>query len=140
MSKNNINKSINQISGILSEDKSTNGSYLVRRCTQLCNIPISQFEYEDYRILISQEIALEYIIPPAIDILCQNLFAEGDYYQGDLLKSVLTIDKSFWINHPKHAKLLKEACLANFGKIDTIEISNEIKENLMQLVSRFLNN
>src|SRR5262245_17576731 len=95
MHNNKENKSINQLLGVTSYEASTYNSYLVNRCSYLCNIPISDFDVEDYRLLISQSIALKYIVPPALDILSRNLFAEGDYYKGDLLKSVLTIDESF---------------------------------------------
>jgi hypothetical protein len=75
-------------------------SYLVNKCHALRKKDIALFEVEDYRILIGHNIALEIIMPGAMSILRQNLFAEGDYYEGDLLKVVLTSDQAYWNKHP----------------------------------------
>ena len=40
--------------------------------------------------MIGQNIGLNFLIPLALDELKQNILAEGDFYEGDLLKSVLT--------------------------------------------------
>lgn len=138
MPSNKENKSINQLLGVSSSEKPTYNSYLVKRCTELCDTPISEFEVEDYRILIGQGIALKYIVSPAIDILSDNLFAEGDYYEGDLLKSVLTIDQSFWKENPILNEKLKQICLQKFDAIETLDLSGEIKESLYALVKAFL--
>jgi len=131
------NKSINQLMGVTPDEKPIYDSYLVRRCTELCDKPISEFEIEDYRILIGQGIALEFIVRPAIDILSHTLFAEGDYYEGDLLKSILTIDISFWEENPSLKEDLKQICLKDFGKIGTLDLSNEIKGSLYTSVRAF---
>jgi hypothetical protein len=138
MLNNKQNKSVNQLLGITSEEAPIYDSYLAKRCTHLCNVPISEFEFEDYRILISQGIALKCIVPPAIYILSQNLFAEGDYYEGDLLKSILTIHESFWKENPILKEELKQICLQDFEVIETINLSIEIKESLYTLVKAFL--
>ena len=132
------NRSINQLLGITPEETTAESSYLVKKCMQLSNVPISELEVEDYRILINQGIALKYIVPPAIDILSDNLFAEGDYFPGDLLKSILTIDESFWEENAGLKEKLKQICLRDFGSIETLDLSNSIKEELNTLVRAFL--
>ena len=138
MPNNRETKTINQLLGVSSDEKPTYNSYLVKRCTELFDVPISKFEVEDYRILISQVIALKYIVLPAFDILSDNLFAEGDYYEGDLLKSILTIDESFWKKNPIFKEELKQICLQKFDTIETLDLSDEIKESLSTLVKAFL--
>lgn len=138
MHKNKENRSINQLLGFNFNEDLTYNSYVIKRCTELCNVPISKFEIEDYRLLISQGIALKYIVPSAIEILSNNLFAEGDFYEGDLLKSILTIDESFWQENPNLKDELKKICNQNFGTIETLELSGEIKENLYSLVKMFM--
>ena len=39
-------------------------------------------------------------MPIAIEVLRNNILAEGNLYPGDLLKSVLTVDAGFWNTHP----------------------------------------
>lgn len=130
-------RTINQITGKASTEPTNESSYLVRRVEQLQDIPISEFEVEDYRILINQGIALKYIVPSAIDILSKNLFAEGDYYEGDLLKSVLTIDESFWRENKILKERLKQILLKEFDAIENLQLSDEIRENLNALVKSF---
>ncbi|MGG9963636.1 contact-dependent growth inhibition system immunity protein [Ferruginibacter sp. SUN106] len=69
---------------------------LVKRCLQLRRKPLDTFTIEDLRSMIGQQIGLPYLIPLAIEQLKENLFAEGDLYEGDLLHSVLKVDTVFW--------------------------------------------
>jgi len=69
---------------------------LVRRCEELLQIPLNQYSIEDLRIMIGQAFGLEYLIPLAIEELKKDLFAEGDFFPGDLLSNVLKIDPNFW--------------------------------------------
>lgn len=138
MSNYKENRSINQLLGITPDSTIVDSSYLVKRCMRLSNVPISELEVEDYRILINQGIALQHIVPPAIDLLSNNLFAEGDYFPGDLLKSIITIDKSFWAKHPDRKEKLKQICVRDFDSIKALDLSNSIKEELYSLVTAFL--
>ncbi len=54
---------------------------------------------------------MNYLIPLALETLTIDLFAEGDFYEGDLLKSVLEIDTKFWDNN-------KNYCLSLFKLIN----------------------
>lgn len=71
-------------------------SYLIDTCKRLRKTPISQFTAEDFRIMIGQDISLDILIPLAMDMLSQNILAEGHFYAGDLLVSVITSEEAFW--------------------------------------------
>jgi CDI immunity proteins len=71
-------------------------SHLAKRCHELRKVTLNKFTTEDLRIMIGQQIGLNYLIPLAIESLTNNLFSEGDFYPGDLLKSVLSVDTNFW--------------------------------------------
>ena len=73
-----------------------NESYLVTTCHKLRKKPLNEFEVEDLRILIGQDLGLKYLIPLAIKILEKNILAEGHFYEGDLLKSVITSNTDYW--------------------------------------------
>ena len=77
-------------------------SHLVKRTQELRKIPISEFTIEDLRIMIGQQIGLEYLIPIALEILIEDLWAEADFYEGDVLNSVLKIDTEFWDNNKSY--------------------------------------
>jgi hypothetical protein len=71
-------------------------SHLVTTCHKLRKKQLKDFETEDLRIMIGQNIGLKYLIPLAIETLQKNILADGDLYEGDLLKAVLTSEKDYW--------------------------------------------
>lgn len=81
---------------------------MVRRCLELCKVPIAQFTVENLRLMIGQQFCSRYLIPLAIEKLEQDLFAEGDLYPGDLVEKVLNVDKTFWIAHRELWKRVNE--------------------------------
>jgi len=71
-------------------------SHLVTTCHKLRKKKLKDFDIEDLRIMIGQDIGLNFLIPLALEELKQNILAEGDFYEGDLLKSVLTSEIDYW--------------------------------------------
>ena len=74
-------------------------SHLVLTCQGLRRIPLKDFTVEDMRIMIGQNIGLDYLIPIALEKIRNNPFSEGAFYPGDLLVSVLRADSKFWRTH-----------------------------------------
>lgn len=72
---------------------------MVKRCLELCKVPIDKFSVEDLRLMIGQGFSLRYLIPLAIEHLKSDLFVEGDLYPGDLLENVLKVDTKFWVDN-----------------------------------------
>lgn len=83
-------------------------SRLINRLTQLRDQPLNNFTTEDLRIMIGQQMSLLYLVPLAIETLSINLFAEGDLFEGDLLKNVLAIETTFWNSHKEYWLQLNE--------------------------------
>ncbi len=93
-------------------------SSLVRNCHAARKKPLRQFTGEDCRILISQRISLPYVVPVALRLLETNVLIDGDYYPGDLLLSVLTTDRDFWLaNEPLWEKLVGICITQNLRSI-----------------------
>ena len=69
-------------------------SHLVRQCHALRHKKIRDMSIEDLRILIGQEIGLEYLLPVALERLELDPLAAGDFYPGDLLVVVLRARQS----------------------------------------------
>lgn len=76
------------------------GSHLAEECHRLRRVPLKEFSVENLRIMIGQNIGSDYLVPLALEILVKNPLAEGDYYPGDFLVSVLRVESSFWLAHP----------------------------------------
>jgi hypothetical protein len=86
----------------------TYDSYLVSTIHRLRRVPLRQFSVEDLRIMIGQNIGLQYLVPLALERLRRDPLAQGDFYPGDLLKIVLDADAEFWQNHPEWHKEVEE--------------------------------
>lgn len=72
-------------------------SYLVTTCYRLRRKKLSEFAVEDLRIAIGQRICLRWLVPLALEVLELKPLAEGAFYPGDLLASVLRIPVDFWL-------------------------------------------
>jgi len=108
-------------------------SHLVIRCHELRKIPLAGFTTEDLRIMIGQQFGLEYLVPLALETLTNDLFAEGDLFEGDLLKNVLAINTNFWnINKDYWAvlnNLIKDRrSEISAKKFDTIKFDKSIHQ------------
>lgn len=101
-------------------------------------LKVEQLEVEDLRKLISQNIALDIIVPAAIEILVKDPFAEGDYYKGDLLKSVLSIDDTFWQIHGNLKDKLKVIASCCEAEIKEQYLSGELSQSIKSLFNDFL--
>jgi hypothetical protein len=71
-------------------------SYLVTTCHGLRTKPLADFAVEDLRIMIGQGIGLAFLIPMALEVVEANAMAQGDYYPGDLLQSLLGVSRDVW--------------------------------------------
>jgi CDI immunity proteins len=83
-------------------------SHLVTECHRLNRVPLKDFTIEDLRIMIGQNISLNFLIPLAMEKLDQNPLAEGRFYAGDLLANALRADLGFWLKSPALASKLIE--------------------------------
>ena len=106
----NIDKTINQLHDKPIPRPPEYESHLVKRCFDLANKKLKYFSPEDLRIMIGQNIGLEYLVPMAIEVLKKEPFIEADFYEGDLFLNVLKVDEVFW----KEAPELKESILKIF--------------------------
>ena len=93
-------KTLQELEGQDWGDGSYFPSHLVLTTHALRRKPLQDFTIEDLRIMIGQNFSLEYLVPLAIKRLQHNPLAAGDFYEGDLLASVLRVESSFWQRHP----------------------------------------
>jgi hypothetical protein len=113
-------------------EKSNDSSYLIETCHELRKKLLKNFETEDLRVMIGQDIGLKYLVPIALKTLNDNILAEGDYYPGDLLKSVLTSDKEFW---KIESKLQNQVC--DLYRKNQKEIERELGKEMNTAFDQF---
>jgi len=127
------NKTIEQLENIKWGKPNDDDSYLIKTCFELRQKPIVDFSIEDLRIMIGQEIGIDYLIPKALNKLKENILAEGDFYEGDLLKSVLEINKNYWLRNNDNYLIFIQLFIENETILKESDISDEIKKNWFEL-------
>ena len=116
------NKSLEELEGIKLESPDF-GSSLVQRAHQLYRQPLVAFTVEDLRLMIGQDIGLEFLVPLAIEVLEDNPLAGGDYHFGDLLLAVLRVKKDFWSVHQDLRRRVYELTAGLAGILDELKQS-----------------
>jgi hypothetical protein len=104
------------------------GSHLVKTCNSLRKKQLKDFSVGDLRIMIGQNIGLEFLIPLALDVLKDNILAEGDFYEGDLLKNVLTSDRKYWEKSTEYWRTVTELFETNEQTLKDFDTTWEIKK------------
>jgi hypothetical protein len=113
------------------------GSYLITTCHKLRKKQLKEFTTEDMRIMINQNIGLKFLIPLAIQTLQQNILAEGDYYEGDLLKSVLTSDLNYWREYQDNWQTICELMDKQSDFLKSTDTTHEIKKSWFEAYKKF---
>ena len=76
-------------------------SALTLQCYSLRHKPLVEFTPDELRVMIGQEIGLEYLVPMAIRVLRSTPLIEATYYEGDLLSNVCLAPVAYWESHEK---------------------------------------
>ena len=112
-------------------------SALVRNCHRLRRVPLNEFTVEDVRLMIGQDLSLEYLMPIAIEHLEKNPFVEGDYYPGDLLKNAIGIRPDFWEQHPELLGKMQGIAENAALELSSLQVIDEIRQDLAEKLDAF---
>jgi len=94
---------------------------LDERCTEIYNNRIlREFSNEDLKVMIDHRIALDVMMPFAIDILEENIMSEGEHYPGDLLQSTSSVHTEYWQQNSDQKERLKQIIENNIGMLSDI--------------------
>ena len=111
-------------------------SSVVQHMYYLFHTPARRWTVEDYRYLVGQKTGLDIILPKVFEILQHDIKVSGDFYDGDLLNSVLQINADFW---EKHKDLYNTACMLiknNMDKLSKMEYYTD--KELLEDATAFL--
>ena len=132
-------KSIKQLEKDYSTDPSEFPTGLVENCYKYRKIPIEDLNIEQLRLLISQNIGIEYIIGIVLKTLERNVIAEGNLYEGDLLNAVSKIPSEFWNKNKTEFGIFKSIVERNsefikteLGEKEFDRINENIKASVQQ--------
>src|SRR5947209_14425970 len=93
---NHESLTLEQIDGQVWGNPPADASRLVQTVHALRHKPVRQLGAEELRVLVSQQVSPDVLVPRALDLLEQNPLAEGDYYPGDLLVATLKLPADLW--------------------------------------------
>ncbi|MEU8678775.1 contact-dependent growth inhibition system immunity protein [Streptomyces sp. NPDC048560] len=71
-------------------------THLVRRVHELRRVPLSELRPADLRTLLTQRVALPFVLPPAVRLLLERPLLDAYFYEGDLLLSAVGVPASAW--------------------------------------------
>jgi hypothetical protein len=89
-------RSLEDLDGERWGDAPLGATRLVTEVHRLRRKPVGELSVEDLRLLIRQGIALQLLVPLALECLREEPLVAGDLYEGDLLSTVLRVDGGFW--------------------------------------------
>lgn len=105
-------------------------SGLILKVHALRRKPLSDFTIEDIRLAIGQKLALSITLPMALEALANDILAEGDMYEGDLLNSVLNLSSEYWDEHAAHKETFIQILQKQETTISRSDITSSIKEKV----------
>lgn len=133
-----LRRTLEEIENDFWGDSDDDDSYLIKTVHKLRRKKIEDFETEDLRIMIGQDRGLSILVPLALQKLEENILAEGDYYEGDLLKSVLSCEKKFWEYQPHLKQNLIKLFETNKDLLRTSDITPGIRNKLFEAFDEFI--
>jgi hypothetical protein len=107
------------------------GSQVVTECHRLHRVPLRKFTVPDLRIMIGQNIGLEYLVPMSLEHLRVNPLSQGIYFPGDLLIAVLRADSRFWIEHLELRADVAATAHRAFAMMPTLTSDREATQNAL---------
>lgn len=120
--------SLEQIDDDAWGDPPADATHLVCATLALRRKPVATLTAEDLRLLIGQQIGVEVLLPCALALLSSDPLAEGHYYPGDLLASVMRLPSEYWAAHPDQAVAVRKIASA----------ANHMDSDLQDDIDRFL--
>ena len=100
MSEPDKSRSLEEIEDDRWGDPPADATRLVTTAYGLRKRPVGALDAEGLRLLISQQIGLDTLVPLALDQVEQDPLAEGDFYPGDLLDALIRrVPDSYWQAH-----------------------------------------
>jgi CDI immunity proteins len=121
-----LSLSLEELEGEIWPQPDAAATGLTKRCHRLRKVPLKDFTSSDLRIMIGQQISLVHLLPLAIQFLDTYPMLESEFYEGDLLNSLLSLD---W--RDSHSKQHLPQVIA-IAKRAHLQMINDATKDLLQ--------
>jgi hypothetical protein len=108
----------------------TYDSSLVTNVHRLRRVPLKQYRLEDLRLMIGQQVGVNYLVPRALDLLEAHPLASGDFYPGDVLAAVARLPDGFWSTHRHLTPRAIRAIDAALSRVHKVQTPEELPDEL----------
>ena len=91
----------------------------------------------DFLLSNDETVQVEQVIVKSIHILNENVLVKAKFYEGDLLMTVLSVDKVFWQSKPNLWQKVIEILHSQEERIKNQQVSFEMKVDWYKRIDRF---
>ncbi len=91
----------------------------------------------DFLLSNDEKVQVEQVIVQSIHILNENVLVKAKFYEGDLLMTILSIDKVFWQSKPNLWLKVIEILNNQEERITKQQVSFEMKVDWYERIDRF---
>lgn len=141
MATNIDTKSIAELERIDWHGPGLDASPLAKRCYELIQKPLSSLTVADWRVLIAQDIGLNFLMARALEVVEKDPLLETEHYRGDLLVSLLRVSPEFFSTHPAFRSRLEKVIDSLPAALDQLDFINfdTSSEALEEAITEFRN-
>ncbi|MFE7626600.1 contact-dependent growth inhibition system immunity protein [Streptomyces sp. NPDC057509] len=82
-------------------------THLARKVRALRRVPLGELRPADLCTLVSQQVALPYVVPLAVRLLLDEPLIDAYFYEGDLLLATVSVPATVWALLPDLADQLR---------------------------------
>jgi len=107
MNRAGVRETLEELTGERWAVPGDDATRLVRKAYEAYTKPAATLTVEELRLLIGQQVALDWTVSFALAELDRNPLAEGDMYPGDLLNACLSLPVSYFAEHSETAEHLR---------------------------------
>ncbi|MEV5601764.1 contact-dependent growth inhibition system immunity protein [Streptomyces sp. NPDC052299] len=93
-------------------DPPSDTTHLVRTVHALRRVPLRELRPADLRVLVSQQVALPYVVPLAVRLLLEDPLLDACFFEGDLMLATVNAPATVWDLLPELAEQLQAAVSA----------------------------
>ncbi|MEU7005519.1 contact-dependent growth inhibition system immunity protein [Streptomyces sp. NPDC046332] len=93
-------------------EPAADATHLVRTVHALRRVPLRELTPADLRTLLTQQVALPFVLPPAVRLLLEEPLLDAYFHEGDLLLATVTVPETAWHPLPDLADELAAAVAA----------------------------
>jgi hypothetical protein len=101
------NLSLQELDGDDWGDPPADATHVIATVHKLRRTPVGSLDAEGLRMLMSQQVGTDVLVPIALTRLEQDPLLAGDLYPGDVLAVVLRLPQSYWSSNPAQRSALR---------------------------------